>query len=100
MSEDIAKRKTEQRGVLTNPVFRPEFIRLPKPGTLCPCSGLARTALYILCAEGKVESKVIRQRGATRGIRLIVYDSLMRYLHSLESGSIKPCESAEREEQV
>ena len=30
-----------------------------------------------------VESKLLRKRGATRGIRLICYDSLIAYLNSL-----------------
>jgi hypothetical protein len=89
MFGDICKIRRESSlgstPLLAVPVFKPEFVRLPRPGNLCPYSGLARTALYTLCAEGKVDSKVIRQPGATRGIRIIVYDSLMKYLHSLES---------------
>ena len=63
--------------------FRPEWLRLPKPGTLCLHSGLSRTVLYQLCKADKIKSTVLRQRGASRGIRLISYDSLMVYLRSL-----------------
>lgn len=68
-------------------LLKPEFVRLPKPGTQCPHSGLCRTTLYALCAEGKVKSVVLRKRGATRGVRLISFDSLMAYLHSLSDSN-------------
>ena len=64
--------------------FKPETIRLPKPGTLCPHSGLSRTVQYQLCKEGKIKSVVLRKRGSARGVRLIFYDSLISYLRSLE----------------
>lgn len=78
----------------TQPIANPEFCRLPKPGTLCPYSGLSRTVLYQLCKSGHVRSKAIRKVGATRGIRIIVFSSLMEYLHSLQddtfSGGTEP----------
>ena len=64
-------------------LFQPEWLRLPKPGTLCILSGLSRTVLYQLCKADKIKSTVLRQRGASRGIRLISYDSLMAYLGGL-----------------
>ena len=64
-------------------LFQPEWLRLPKPGALCIHSGLSRTVLYQLCKADKIKSTVLRQRGASRGIRLISYDSLMAYLRSL-----------------
>ena len=64
-------------------LFQPEWLRLPKPGTLCIHSGLSRTVLYQLCKANKIKSTVLRQHGASRGIRLISYDSLMAYLGSL-----------------
>ena len=70
---------------------RPEFIRLPKAGTLCPRSGLSRTGLNLLilpCAANNfrppVRSVSLRKPGQLRGTRLIVFDSLMTYLHGLE----------------
>jgi hypothetical protein len=39
--------------------------------------------LYQLCKADKIKSTVLRQRGASRGIRLLSYDSLMVYLRSL-----------------
>ena len=69
---------------------RPEFIRLPKGGTRCPHTGLSRSKLNQLvlsCKENgfkpPVESKVLRNRGSIRGTRLIVFDSLINYLHSI-----------------
>jgi len=64
-------------------ITRPEWVRLPKPGHLCPYSGLSRTTLFQLAKEGKVKSISLRKRGAARGIRLIGYDSLMEYLRGL-----------------
>ncbi|MFT5469022.1 MAG: hypothetical protein ACI8UO_004136 [Verrucomicrobiales bacterium] len=62
---------------------RPEWIRLPKSGKRCPYTGLARAALnsLILPPGAVVESVVLRQKGATRGIRLIRYISLLAYLN-------------------
>jgi hypothetical protein len=67
----------------------PEFIRLPKPGSRDPFTGLSRSFLYelILPSEANgfkppVRSVHLRKRGAVRGVRLIVLDSLIKYLHS------------------
>jgi len=77
---------------ITAPIgaFKPEFVRLPKPGLQEPYCGLARSKLNELIlptAANKfkppVKSICLRQRGAKRGIRLIVFDSLMTYLRGL-----------------
>jgi hypothetical protein len=69
----------------------PEFIRLPKTGTLCPFSGLTRSKmneLVLPCPQNDhkppVKSVVLRQKGAIKGVRLIVFKSLMDYLHGQE----------------
>lgn len=66
---------------------RPEFLRLPKTGTLCPHTGMARSALNGLVLptpqnkfKPPVKSFVLRQRGAKTGIRLVHYDSLRDYI--------------------
>jgi hypothetical protein len=63
---------------------KPEFIRLPKPGKLCPHTGLSRSKLneLILPCEANhfkppVKSISLRKRGQVRGVRLIVFDSLI-----------------------
>jgi hypothetical protein len=83
--------------VPTSAPLRPEFVRLPKPGMLCPFTGLSRAKLNELVlptpANGHkppVKSKVLRQRGATTGIRLIVFDSLIAYLHAAPDGDSLP----------
>ena len=77
--------------VLTRQAFahKPEFIRLPKSPALCPYSGLARSKmneLVLPCAANDfrppVKSISLRKRGQTKAVRLVVYDSLMAYLHS------------------
>jgi hypothetical protein len=69
----------------------PEFLRLPRTGSLCPFTGLTRSKLNELCLPNKlngfkppVKSVCLRQRGAVKGIRLIVFQSLMDYLHGQE----------------
>lgn len=64
------------------------FIRLPKKG-LCPYTGLSRSKLNQLilpCEQNDwnppVKSACLRQRGALKGTRLIVLDSLLEYLYS------------------
>ena len=65
----------------------PEFIRLPKPGRLCPRTGLTRSALNELVLptvrneyRPPVKSFCLRQRGARKGIRLVDYASLRGYI--------------------
>lgn len=69
---------------------KPEWLRLPAPGERCRFTGLSRSTLNELTIAGPandgappVKSVVLRKRGALRGIRLISYDSLMRYLAEL-----------------
>jgi hypothetical protein len=70
-------------------LHNPEFLRLPKSGTVCPWSGLTRSYIngLILPTEANahnppVKSVCLRQRGAKRGVRLVSYDSLMGYLRA------------------
>ena len=72
------------------PSVKPEFSRLPPSGTRCPHTGLSRSKLNQLvlpCKENgfkpPVESKVLRNKGTIRGTRLIVFNSLINYLHSI-----------------
>ena len=72
------------------PSIKPEWLRLPAPRARCGFTGLSRSTLNELTIPGPanngvppVKSVVLRKRGATRGIRLISYDSLMGYLAAL-----------------
>ncbi|CAN5392022.1 hypothetical protein BH23VER1_BH23VER1_07300 [soil metagenome] len=67
----------------------PEYIRLPRPKERCPYSGLSRSKLNELILPNTrngfkppVASKSIRQPGRTRGVRLILWESLDIYLSS------------------
>lgn len=71
-------------------LVEPVTIRLPKGGTLCPYTGLARTAMDQLVRPQEcnnfnppVVSRILRAKGQKRGIRLIDYRSLVEYLNSL-----------------
>ena len=71
--------------------IEPEFLRLPKPGMLCPYTGLSRSAIneLILPTERNnfkppVRSFCLRQRGAKTGIRLVAFGSLCEYIRQHE----------------
>lgn len=68
---------------------QPDWIRLPRAGEKCPYSNLSRSTLNNLilpCKANKncppVKSSVVRQKGATRGVRLIHRASLMAYIEA------------------
>jgi hypothetical protein len=70
----------------------PEYIRLPKTGKLCNRTGLSRSylnALILPTDENKhrppVKSVCLRRKGAKTGVRLIVYASLLEFLHKHEA---------------
>jgi hypothetical protein len=67
---------------------RPEWIRLPKPGSLCPWTGLSRTKLWELIANGHVRSVCLRKSGAKKGARLVHLASLLSHLESLASEQV------------
>lgn len=58
---------------------KPEWIRIPEAVRLF---GISRTKLYALIKEGKFTSVSLRERGQTRGTRLINYQSLCEYIQS------------------
>jgi hypothetical protein len=69
--------------------IRPEFIRLPKPGTSEPWTGLSRSTLNVLvlpCRENKfkpsVRSCTLRRTGRAKGARLINFQSLIEHINS------------------
>lgn len=86
-TESIGKTKAPRQisGTVT-----PVTIRLPRVGTLCPWTGLSRSALNELILptplnndNPPVESTRLQKRpGARSGTRLIYFDSLMSYLES------------------
>ncbi len=63
------------------PGFRPEFIRLPKPSTLCPWTGLSRTKMWELLENTNIKTVCLRRPGAAKGARLVHLQSLLEYLH-------------------
>lgn len=63
---------------------RPEYIRLPKAGALCPWTGLSRSKLWELLKKGDVHTICLRKhKTAKRGARLIKLASLLAYLDKL-----------------
>jgi hypothetical protein len=70
-----------------------EFLRLPRPGTRCPVTGLSRSYLNLLvlpCEQNghkpPVRSFVLRRRGAATGVRLIDRKSLTDYIRQHAEG--------------
>jgi hypothetical protein len=68
---------------------RAEWVRLPKPGTLCPWCGLSRSKLWEVLQTGNVRNICLRKEGALRGARLIHLASLLAYLDSLTNEADK-----------
>ncbi len=76
------------------------WIRLPRPGTRCPVSGLSRSGLAELvrpCPRNSyrapVEARVLKRRGAARGVLLVNRAALLAYI----AGQPAPQASAPRE---
>ena len=96
---------TDGRGQTTVPLSsaavlvalqRPEFCRLPQPGSKCPHTGLSRSALNALILPSEengynppVKSFVLRKTGAKTGIRLIDFQSLVEHIRSQPAPSPK-----------
>jgi hypothetical protein len=75
---------------------KPGFLRLPKSGNLCPWTGLSRSKMNELILPNEhndfkppVRSICLRNRGQKKGVRLIVFDSLMDYLRSFSDDQSK-----------
>lgn len=83
---------TQKIEVAGKPYVEPEFVRLPKPKTNCPYTGLSRSKLNQLILPTiennmlpPVKSVSLRKKGQKKGTRLIVFESLIQYLRSLPS---------------
>ena len=61
-------------------LHRVEFFRLPQPGKRDPHFGLSRAWYYKAATLGEIRMIAVRQRGALRGVRLVVYDSVADYI--------------------
>jgi len=93
----MRKSKTTERGgemtaqkiqvppVSDAPQFPPDFVRLPRPKMRCAITGLSRSSLNDLIAAGKIRAVKLRKRGAARGVTLINRQSLLDFLHGLET---------------
>ncbi len=55
------------------PGVRPEYYRLPKPGTGDPFFGLSRSHYYELEKTGKLRLVRLRRPGAQRGVTLVPF---------------------------
>ena|ERR1035437_732826 len=89
---DAEKTASAVMAAVTPASHRPEFIRLPPPGAACPWTGLRRSKLneLILPSDANnhkppVKSICLRNRGQNKAVRLIVYDSLLNYLHGFSA---------------
>ena len=68
---------------IPNVNIKPEWLRIQQASALF---GIGRTKLYELIGAGKIKTVSMRERGQTRGTRLISYDSLSEFLESQASG--------------
>ena len=60
-----------------------KWIRPPKPGEVCPYTGLKRGSLLNLVKARKVKACSLRQPGRKRGNRLIWLPSVFQYFDKL-----------------
>lgn len=67
------------------PQSRVEFFRLPASGERDPFFGLSRSWYYKAASIGEIRMIAVRQRGAVRGVRLVVYDSVADYIRRAAS---------------
>jgi hypothetical protein len=87
---------------------RIEFLRLPKPGQLCPYTGLSRSFINSLVLptnankyKPPVRSFVLRRQGARTGVRIVDASSLFSYIRAHEdrgervSRTVVPAENME-----
>jgi hypothetical protein len=72
-----------------------EFFRLPPPGKRDPHFGLSRGWYYKTASLGEIKMVSIRQRGALRGVRLVVYASVVEYIRRAEAITSGPSQSAD-----
>ena len=70
--------------------FRPEFCRLPKPGTLGPWTGLSRSKMWQLLETAPIKTVCLRRPGAAKGARLVHLESLLNYLHGQAETLVAP----------
>lgn len=67
---------------------RVEFFRLPATGKRDPYFGLSRGWYYKAADLGEIKMVALRQRGALRGVRLVVYDSVCDYIRRSATGEL------------
>jgi hypothetical protein len=84
------------RRPLTHDVSGSAWIRLPRAGSRCPVSGLSRSSLATLVRPESrnqfrppVEARILKRRGAARGIVLINRASLLEYINDLPSVGVQ-----------
>ena len=77
-----------------------EFFRLPAPGKRDPHFGLSRGWHYKASAIGEIKMVAVRQRGALRGVRLVVYDSVAGYIRRSAQIVAAPSRPAVAESQL
>jgi hypothetical protein len=66
--------------------FSPEWVRIQ---TATRLYGIGRTKFYELVASGTIRSICLRNRGSSKGIRLLSADSIRHYIESSENQGAK-----------
>ena len=66
--------------------FQPEWLRID---AVVKLFGISRSKIYELIADKRVKSFSLRDRGAIKGIRLVSYDSLCRFLDREADAQLK-----------
>lgn len=72
---------------------RVEFFRMPVAGKRDPFFNLSRAWYYKAAANGEIKVIHVRQRGALKGVTLIVYDSVCAYFRRSSAADTSPAQS-------
>ena len=77
------KEKNDTEGIAPAVVYElvcePVWIRPPKAGRECRHFGFSRTGYYDLIKRGHIASKCVKDPGKLKGVRLINYQSTLRF---------------------
>jgi len=62
--------------------LQPVWLRIPAASRV---SGLGRSRIFEEIVKGTISSRHIKKPGASKGIRLVNYDSLLKFVEAQES---------------
>jgi len=80
MNAKMIQIETHESQANSEQIQKPEWLRIPEAVRLF---GISRAKFYDLISKGRIKSVSLRERGQTKGTRLLSYDSIHDYLEIL-----------------